>query len=87
VKLLAAAGTVLGPAAVFWASLYTLLAGVATALVVALCRGRLRKTIDAVGWLVATRGANVHEIEDAAANNRFAYAPAIAVGVMLAATL
>jgi prepilin peptidase CpaA len=87
VKLLAAAGTVLGPTDVLWAFLYTLLAGGAIAIVVALCRGRLWKTIDAVGWLVATRGANVHEIEDKAANNRFAYAPAIAVGVMLAATL
>ena len=87
VKLLAAAGTVLGPADTLWAFLYTLLAGGLIAIVVALCRGRLRQTLDAVGWLVATRGANVHEIEDAAANNRFAYAPAIAVGVMLAATL
>jgi prepilin peptidase CpaA len=85
VKLLAATGTLLGPAGVLWAFLYTLLAGGAIALLVALCRGRLRKTIDALTWLVFTRGANAHEIEQTGTNNRFAYAPAIAIGAVLAA--
>jgi prepilin signal peptidase PulO-like enzyme (type II secretory pathway) len=35
--------------------------------------------------LVTTRGANVTEIEHVSSNNRFPYAPAIAVGALVAA--
>jgi prepilin peptidase CpaA len=85
VKLLAAAGTVLGPGGVIWAFLYTAVAGGAIALAVAAWRGRVRNTVDNMLWLVATRGANAPAIECTHANNRFAYAPAIAVGTLLAA--
>lgn len=85
VKLLAAAGTLLGPAGILWAFLYTLLAGAALALVVSALRRRLRRTVDETMWLVFSRGANVPAIEDPRANNRFAYAPAIAIGAVLAA--
>jgi prepilin peptidase CpaA len=61
VKLLAAAGTLLGPGDTGWAFLATLLAGGALALVVAVRRRRVRP-----------------------ADRTFAYAPAIAAGVILA---
>ena len=85
VKLLAAAGALLGPANIGLAFLYTALAGGVLALVVARRRRRLALTLEGTGRLVATGAANVPEIEHPAANNRFAYAPAIAIGCMLAA--
>ena len=85
VKLLAAVGALLGPVGVFWAFLYTTLAGGAIALIIALLRGRLQTTLDETMWLVLSRGANKPAIEDPKANNRFAYAPAIAIGAVLAA--
>ncbi|MGE5246240.1 MAG: prepilin peptidase [Betaproteobacteria bacterium] len=84
VKLLAAMGTLLGPAGVAMAFIYTALAGGALALVVALSRGRLGVTLDRAASLVRTAGATVAEIEHASADNRFAYAPAIAVGALVA---
>ena len=85
VKLLAAAGTLLGPAGVFKAFIFMTLAGAAIALAVALSRGRLAEVWYRTLRLAATRGASVSEIEHETANNRFAYAPAIALGAMLAA--
>lgn len=85
VKLLGAAGALLGPAHIGLAFLYTALAGGVLALVVARRRRRLTLTLEGTGRLVSTRAANVHVIEHPAANNRFAYAPAIAVGCLLAA--
>jgi prepilin peptidase CpaA len=87
VKLLAAVGALLGPELVLWAFLYTTIAGGAMALLVAVLRGRLRVTVDETMWLVLSRGANAAAIEDPAANNRFAYAPAIAVGAVMAAVM
>jgi len=55
------------------------------ALAVALSRRRLRDTIERTAWFVRTRGANVAEIEGASSDNRFAYAPAIALGALVAA--
>jgi prepilin peptidase CpaA len=85
VKLLAAAGTLLGPAATVWAFGFTLIAGGVFALLVAAVRGRLwltcRRTVD----LIRTGGANAGDIRAVGENNRFAYAPAIAVGVLIAA--
>jgi len=85
VKLLAALGTLLGPAGVAAAFVYTLIAGGALVVIVAARRGRLRLTVARTADLVRTGGANVAEIERPTADNRFAYAPAIALGACLAA--
>jgi prepilin peptidase CpaA len=85
VKLFAGFGTLLGPAGIFAALLYTAIAGGALAVIVSLKRRRLRATIDGAALLVATGGGNVAAIEHAAADNRFAYAPAIAIGALVAA--
>ena len=85
VKLLAAAGAVLGPTHIGMAFLYTALVGGILALIVARRRRRLALTLKGTGQIITTRAANVALIEHPGANNRFAYAPAIAVGTMLAA--
>jgi prepilin peptidase CpaA len=84
VKLFAALGTLLGPKAIAMAFLYTAIAGGVLAVVVAMRRQLLRQTVERAADLVRTGGANVGEIERAAVN-RFAYAPAIAVGTLIAA--
>ena len=84
VKLLAAAGTFLGPEMIVTAFAATAIAGGVIAIFVAVQRGRLKRTLDATTRL-ATRQASATEIEHPTANNRFAYAPAIAIGVMVAA--
>jgi len=84
VKLLAAMGTLLGPAGIGFAFLYTAVAGGLLALIVAATRGRLWATVGQTAALVGTGGANVAEIEGQS-NNRFAYAPAIAIGALVAA--
>jgi prepilin peptidase CpaA len=85
VKLFAAMGALLGPAPIVGAFLYTALAGGLLAVVVALRRGRLQRTFDGAARLVATRGSAAAEIERPDQNNRFCYAPAIAVGAIVAA--
>ena len=85
VKLFAAAGAFVGPAHILTAFIYTALAGGGLAIVVSLWRGRLRQTVGGTALLIATAGANVPAIESPVEHNRFAYAPAIAVGTMLAA--
>lgn len=85
VKLFAALGTLLGPAPIAAAFLYTLLAGGAMALLVAVHRRRLRRTFDHTARLIVSAPAAAAAIESPLENNRFAYAPAIAVGTMLAA--
>jgi prepilin peptidase CpaA len=84
VKLFAAFGTFLGPKAMLMAFVYTALAGGAIAIAVSLQRRLLRDTVDRALTLVRTGGANVGDIERAAVN-RFAYAPAIAIGSLVAA--
>ena len=84
VKLLSALGTLLGPASTFWAFLVAMIAGGILALVVAAHRGRLRATVSNSAELIRTAGGNAAEIEDPAANNGFAYAPAIAIGAIVA---
>lgn len=84
VKLFAAIGTLIGPQATVMAFLYTALAGGAIAIIVALQRRLLRDTIDRAATLLRTGGANVADIERATVN-RFAYAPAIAIGSLAAA--
>jgi prepilin peptidase CpaA len=85
VKLLAALGTLLGPKGVLIAFVYSAIAGGALALVVAAGRRRLRETIERTSIFLHTRGANVEDIERGASDNRFAYAPAIAIGAFAAA--
>jgi len=85
VKLFAAVGTLLGPSRIGMAFLYTAMAGGALAMVIALRRRRFGATMERTAALVRTGGANVAEIEGPSADNRFAYAPAIAVGAIVAA--
>ena len=86
VKLLAAFGALLGPADVFDAFLRAAILGGVMALAVAVWRGRLRETLYGTAMLVTTRNRTMAAaIEHPAANNRFPYAPAIALGATLAA--
>jgi prepilin peptidase CpaA len=85
VKLLAAFGTLLGPRGIVVAFVYAALAGGILALIVARRRRVLRETVERTATLVRTGGGNVAEIEHGTINNRFAYAPAIAIGAIAAA--
>jgi prepilin peptidase CpaA len=85
VKLFAAVGTLLGPARIGMAFVYTAILGGILAVAVAIHRGRLQRTLEDTATLVMTGGANVGTIERPSANNRFAYAPAIALGAFAAA--
>jgi prepilin peptidase CpaA len=85
VKLLAALGTILGPFGILTAFLYAALAGGVLALIVAVRRRSLGVTMERTCTLVRTKGANVAEIESTTTNNRFAYAPAIAIGAIATA--
>ena len=85
VKLLAAFGALLGPAGVFDAFLRAAILGGVMALAVAVWRGRLRETLYGTAMLMTTRNRTMAAvIEHPAANNRFPYAPAIALGAALA---
>jgi len=55
------------------------------ALIVAVRRQRLQRTLNGAVTLVATAAANSSAIAGPLENNRFAYAPAIAVGTLIAA--
>jgi hypothetical protein len=55
------------------------------ALIVALRRRRLRRTLDGTARLIVSAAENAPSVESPLENNRFAYAPASAVGTMLAA--
>jgi len=85
VKLLAAMGTLLGPATVFVGFLYALIAGAVIALFVAAIRGRVGHALMTTYVLLLSRGANIPTIKHPEAGNRFAYAPAIVAGAVLAA--
>ena len=85
VKLLAALGTMLGPKATVLAFVYAAIAGGVLAVLVAMQRRTLDVTVARTAMLVRSRGANVAEIEQASSDNRFAYAPAIAIGALVAA--
>jgi prepilin peptidase CpaA len=87
VKLLAAVGTLLGPAATLRAFVATAIAGGLIAIVVAVRRGRLTATLAGTGMLLKSVGSDITEIRDAKHDNRFAYAPAIAVGAIVAALI
>lgn len=85
VKLFAAMGTFLGPDMIALAFLYTAVAGGILALSISMMRRSLGQTLAQATTLVSTGGANVAEIVRPINNNRFAYAPAIAIGVIVAA--
>ena len=84
VKLMAAVGTILGPATVFSAFLATAVTGGIFAVVVALRRGRLHATLDGTRRLIASPTEAKQTVEAAGKSNRFAYGPAIAVGTLVA---
>ena len=86
VKLFAAAGALIGPTPIVTAFFYTAIAGGLLALVVAAtggsgCSGRSGRPRDSSRRLPRTSTAIASPLED----NRFAYAPAIAVGALIAA--
>ena len=82
VKLLAASGALLGPSLTLRAFVATVIAGGLLALAVAWRRGRLRQTLDMTGQLALGNAASA-AIRHPGADNRFAYAPAIALGVIV----
>jgi prepilin peptidase CpaA len=84
VKLMAAIGTLLGPAATLRAFVATAVAGGLIAAIVAVRRGRMTTTLAETGAFVMSAGANIGAIRDAQSDNRFAYAPAIAIGALIA---
>ena len=84
VKLFAAAGALIGPLPIITAFFYTALAGGVMALAIAARRGRLQRTLGRTAHLVASGGSNAAVIEAPIENNRFPYAPAIAVGCVIA---
>ncbi len=85
VKLFAAMGTLVGPTHILRAFVFTAIAGGMLAIAVAAMRGRLQQTLARTGTLVATGGSNAAAIKAPSENNRFPYAPAIAVGCVIAA--
>lgn len=85
VKLVAAVGTLLGPRLTLIAFVYIALAGGVLAALVAARRRRLRASLQNAAALVSTRGASAAAIESPSVDNRFAYAPAIAIGALAAA--
>jgi prepilin peptidase CpaA len=87
VKLFAAAGALLGPATTVQAFLYTAIIGGVLAVVIAIRRRRLQATLGNTARLVTDGAAAAASIEAPEMDNRFAYAPAIALGVVMAALL
>jgi prepilin peptidase CpaA len=85
VKLMAAIGTWLGPERIVVAFLACAIAGGLLATWHAVRRGRMRSTVARTARLVTDHGAAKAEIDGGAALGRFAYGPAIAAGVVLAA--
>jgi prepilin peptidase CpaA len=85
VKLMAAVGSIVGPAVVVNAFIFTAIAGGVLAVIVALRRRRLSKTLSGTARLIAAPAGVRQEIRTAAPASRFAYGPAIAVGSVLAA--
>jgi len=83
VKLLAAFGTLLGPARTGAAFVYTALAGGLLALAIAIRRRRARTTLTRA--LTVMDPSVVAAIERPSEDNRFAYAPAVAIGALAAA--
>jgi prepilin peptidase CpaA len=85
VKLMAAFGTFLGPAGVLAAFIRMAIIGGVIAVGVAVQRGRLRETLNGTALLVARVDGVAAAIEHPAVNNKFPYAPAVAIGAALVA--
>jgi Flp pilus assembly protein protease CpaA len=85
VKLLASVGTLLGPAPTLRAFVASAIAGGLIAVFVAYRRGRLAATFAGTAALMTSAGTRIDEIGGAQRNNRFAYAPAIAIGAIVGA--
>lgn len=84
VKFMAAVGALLGPATVVTAFLLTGIAGGVLAVVIAARRQRLGATFAGTGRFITAPSGARQEIRAASVASRFAYAPAIAVGSLLA---
>jgi Flp pilus assembly protein protease CpaA len=85
VKLLASVGTLLGPTSTIRAFIAMAIAGGVIAILVAVRRGRLGVTLAGTATLIGSIGSNADAIENVQSDNRFAYAPAIAIGAIVAA--
>jgi prepilin peptidase CpaA len=86
VKLFAAVGAFLGPGLMLHALIHTAIAGALLAVAVAASRGRFMETVYGTFLLATTRGRHAAALQVPAMPNRFAYAPAIAVGAVLTAS-
>jgi prepilin peptidase CpaA len=84
VKFMAAVGSIVGPALVVKAFLFTALAGGVLAIAVAARRKRLAATLAGTGRMIAAPTDAKKEIQAATVSSRFAYGPAIAIGSVLA---
>lgn len=85
VKMMAAAGAILGGPHMVNAFLFTAIAGGVLAVAVAIRRQRLSATLAGTGRLIAVRDAGHRDRRAAAPVRRFAYGPAIAIGTIVAA--
>lgn len=85
VKLFAAAGTLLGAGRILPAFLFVAIAGGSLAVLVALQRGRLTRTVTMAAQLLGRPSAAKAAIEAPAEHNRFSFGPAIAIGCLIAA--
>ena len=86
VKLFAAAGTLLGSGRIVTAFLFVAITGGILAVVIALRRGRLGRTMGMTARLLGRpdKLKLKTEIESPAEHNRFSYGPAIAIGCVVA---
>ncbi len=84
VKLFAAAGTMLGTGRILPAFLFVAIVGGALALLVAVRRGRLKRTVTMAARLVGRPATAKAAIEAPVEHNRFSYGPAIAIGCLIA---
>jgi prepilin peptidase CpaA len=84
VKLFAAAGTLLGSGRIVKAFLFVVIAGGILAVVIAIRRGRLGRTMGLTARLLGRPDKLKTAIESPAEHNRFSYGPAIAIGCVIA---
>ncbi len=87
VKLMAAVGSLLGPATVVNAFVFTAVAGGVLAIAVALWRRQFAEMLAGTARLVVAPAAAGNEIRTAPRSRRFAYGPAIAIGSLIAALM
>jgi prepilin peptidase CpaA len=87
VKLMAAVGALVGSPLVFWAFLFSAVAGGVLAIIVAAQRGILGVTLLGTRDLVTSPAGARPMIESAGRANRFPYGPAIAAGTIAALVL